>query len=471
MKKSFLVLALAAALAAPACIKVDNSLGKGLVDKSLIFNTYTAEFPLEDIRLKSSEALSGYSDSRIAVGAIRDEVFGLTTREAAFTLMPELDSIDFGENPVAVSFTLNFERDTVSCADDSQAHIIQNIYVTELTKKLPESGEDTRNTQEIPHGSRLLTEGPIAYNGETDLTFNFTEEFAQDYLELLQQTGPVFRREKGDEVVVDKYDELIAFFPGIHLATDVPEGLGGRINLFNFSYLSVYNQYYTRNNNVGRLKVHSTWDGERKDSTFLIIPGEPEFYDEQEYIESNTKFYQYCFNRTTQSTTPGNAGEKIYVEGGGGLKPVIRAKELQELTRKAVLSKNGDPEKAVIVKATIELPFEMPEDYTQMKYFPSILSPTIQKDVKNDEGVARPTFAGLTDASVSAEDQGDIDRSNLLYSPDVTYHVQELLTRTDLDTATDADIWLLTIFSEHPRANRAPQEYHPNAVSIAKQCR
>ena len=90
----------------------------------------------------------------------------------------------------------------------------------------------------------------------------------------------------------------------------------------------------------------------------------------------------------------------------------------------------------------------MPEDYTQMKYFPSILSPTIQKDVKNDEGVARPTFAGLTDASVSAEDQGDIDRSNLLYSPDVTYHVQELLTRTDLDTATDADIWLLTIFQE-----------------------
>lgn len=448
MKKSFLVLALAAALAAPACIKVDNSLGKGLVDKSLIFNTYTEEFPLEDIRLKSSEALSGYSDSRIAVGAIRDEVFGLTTREAAFTLMPELDSIDFGENPVAVSFTLNFERDTVSCADDSQAHIIQNIYVTELTKKLPESGEDTRNTQEIPHGSRLLTEGPIAYNGETNLTFNFTEEFAQDYLELLQQTGPVFRREKGDEVVVDKYDELIAFFPGIHLATDVPEGLGGRINLFNFSYLSVYNQYYTRNNNVGRLKVHSTWDGERKDSTFLIIPGEPEFYDEQEYIQSNTKFYQYCFNRTTQSTTPGNAGDKIYVEGGGGLKPVIRAKELQELTRKAVLSKNGDPEKAVIVKATIELPFEMPEDYTQMKYFPSILSPTIQKDVKNDEGVPRPTFAGLTDASVSAEDQGDIDRSNLLYSPDITYHLQALLSRTDLDTATDADIWLLTIFSE-----------------------
>ncbi len=447
MNKSLPVLALLLAVSASSCIKVDNSLGKGLVDKSLIFNTYTVEYPLEDILQKPSEALSGYSDSRIAVGAIRDDVFGLTTREAAFTLMPALDSIDFGDNPKAVSFSLNFERDTVSCADDSQAHIIQNIYVTELTKRLPESGEDTRNTQEIPHGSKLITNGPIAYNGTTDLTFNFTQEFAQDYLDLLIMVGPTFV-DRGETVEIEKYDEIVENIPGIHLRTDVPEGTGGRINLFNFSSLSVSSNYYVRNNNVGKLVVNSDWDGERKDSTFLIYPGEPELYNEEEFLKNNTKFYQYCFNRTTQTTTSRNASDKIYVEGGGGIKPVIRAKELQELTRKAVLSKDGDPEKAVIVKATIELPFEMPEDYTQMKYFPSILSPTIQKDVKNDEGVARPTFAGLTDASVSAEDQGDIDRSNLLYSPDVTYHVQELLTRTDLDTATDADIWLLTIFQE-----------------------
>ena len=61
MKKVFLALCLAAALVAPGCIKVDNSLGKGLVDKSLLFDTYTAEFPLEEIQLKSSEALSGPS--------------------------------------------------------------------------------------------------------------------------------------------------------------------------------------------------------------------------------------------------------------------------------------------------------------------------------------------------------------------------------------------------------------------------
>ncbi|MBQ9702772.1 MAG: hypothetical protein IJV63_07280, partial [Bacteroidales bacterium] len=382
--------------------------------------------------------------------AIRDEVFGLTTREAAFTLVPALDSIDLGTDPRAVSFSLFFEADTVSCADDSQAHIIQNIYVTELTAPLPKAGENTQNTQNIAHSDQLITNGPVAYNGSTNLSFNFTQEFADRYLDMLIDLGPTYIRHDvtNADLYLDKYDEMMDMMPGIYLSTDVPEGLGGRINLFHFSSLSVSNNYYVRNSNVGKLVVNSEWDGERKDSTFLIYPGEPELYDEVEYIDNNTKFYQYCFNRTTQSTIPGAVTDKIYVEGGGGLKPVVRAQELQELTRLAVLAEGGDPDKAVIVKATIEFPFEMPEDYTQLKYYPSVLSPTIQTKTQTEDGTYITSFAGLTDASVSAENQGNIDRSNLMYAPDVTYHVQELLSREDLDTATNADIWFLTIFTE-----------------------
>ena len=337
MKKVFLALCLAAALVMPGCLKVDNSLGKGLVDKSLLFNTYTAEFPLEDIQLKASEALSGYSDTRITIGAIRDEVFGLTTREAAFTLIPENDTIDLGTNPKVVSFTLNFSQDTISCADDSQARIFQNIYVTELTKALPSSEEDTRNTQDIPHGATLLTKGLIPYNGEGSLTFNFTKEFAEKYLEMMKKVGPVFRTDDDEDKAEEIYKKIIAEIPGIHLRTDAPEGIGGRINMFNFSYLTVSNNYYVRNTNVGKLTINSTWGNVQKDSTFTIVPGETELYDEMEYLLSNTKFYQYCFNRTTQSTVPGPAYESIPVEGGGGLKPVILARELQDKTRRAIL--------------------------------------------------------------------------------------------------------------------------------------
>ena len=471
MKKVFLALCLTAALVTPGCIKVDNSLGKGLVDKSLLFDTYTAEFPLEEIQLKPSEALSGYSDTRITLGAIRDPYFGLCTREAAFNLIPAADTLDFGTDPKAVSFVLNFAQDTVSCADDSQAHIFQNIYVTELTKRLPEADEDTRNTQEIPHGEEIITKGLISYNGSGSLTFNFSQAFAQKYMEAIISTGPIFIDRDDDDDDDDddggKYDEFLEKMPGIHLRTDVPEGDGGRINMFNFSCLTVSSNYYVRNNNVGQLTINSTWNGVRKDSTFLVVPGEPELIDESDYLEDNTKFYQYCFNRTTQSTTPGPLQDQLIVEGGGGLKPVILARELQEKTREAILAQGGNPDKAVIVKATIVLPFEMPENYEELKYYPSILSPTIQSTYENDEGEKRPTFAGLTDASVSSEDQGDIDRSNLVYKPDITYHLQELLTREDLDSANDADIWLLTIHTEkvaNANGSLYDNEYYQNLM-------
>ena len=91
--RKILAMALAAALVLPGCIEVDGSLGEGLVDKSLLYDTYSIEFPLTDIQLKMAEDLSGYSSLHMTVGAIRDEKLGLTTRESAFTLIPAMDTI------------------------------------------------------------------------------------------------------------------------------------------------------------------------------------------------------------------------------------------------------------------------------------------------------------------------------------------------------------------------------------------
>jgi len=440
--KRLLAPALAAfILWAPACVKVDNSLGKSLVDKSLLFDTYTVEFPLEEIRLQKSSDLSGYSDSHLTLGALRDPAFGLTTREAAFCLIPAQDTLDLGQDPKAVSFDLYFEGDTISCADDTQARILQNIYVTELTAVLPATNAGTN--QDIPHGTELVTDGLPVYNGDGPLTFNFTKSFAQKYIDVIKSMGPVFRDHSDGGV--DKYDDYVKALPGVHLATDAPAGMGGRINLFEFSCLSVSSNRYYRNNNIGILTVHSRWDGVEKDSSFVFIPGEPEFYQEAELVGDNQKIYQFCFNRTGHETVEGPATANVLVEGGGGLKPVILASELQRKTLQAIAAQGGTPEKAVIVKASIILPFEMPGDYQELKYFPTVLSPTIRTTGEDSDGNEIVSYAGLTDASVSSENQGDIDRANLRYAPDITYHLQEILTREDLDTATNADIWLLTI--------------------------
>ena len=130
-RKALILAALPFALA--SCFKTSMEIGKDLIDLSLLYDTYTVEFPVEDILLRRADDLSGFSDTRIAIGAIRDETFGLTTRSSAFTLVPAVDTLDLGTNPQFVSFKLHIEADTVSTATPGQERIIQNLFVYSTT--------------------------------------------------------------------------------------------------------------------------------------------------------------------------------------------------------------------------------------------------------------------------------------------------------------------------------------------------
>lgn len=441
LRKALILSTLPLALA--ACVKTSTELGKDLIDKSLLYDTYTIEFPIEDISLRRANDLSGFSDTRIALGAIRDETFGLTTRSSAFTLIPALDTLDLGDDPQFVKFIVHFAADTVSVAHEGQERILQNIFVYELTDTL--SSKKAGTNREVPHGDEIISLGIPVYDGKDSLSFELTPAYGQKVINALQRLGPVLVDRSDSDV--NKYSEYITAVPGIYLETDTPTGIGGRINLFSLSVLSVSNNYYYRNNNVGTLTINSIYNGERKDTSFLFIPGEPAFYDEADYLEDNQKFYQYAFNHTGHEAPEGEAVDDIRIEGGGGLKPVFRAAPIQKKVLAAIAERGGDPEKTVINKATILLPFDLPEDYTELDFFPSLLSPTI-RITSDDDGDTSVSFGGLTDASASSENQGDLDRSNLQYAPDITYHMQEILHRTDLETSENADVWLLTIHSE-----------------------
>ena len=387
-RKALLLALLPFALA--SCVKSSTEIGKDLIDKSLLYDTYTVEFPIEDIRLRRADDLSGFSDTRLAIGAIRDETFGLTTRATAFCLVPALDTLDLGTDPEFVRFLVHFEADTISVAHEGQEHILQNLYVYSLTDTL--SSKKSGTNRIIPHSTEIVTRGIPVYD-------------------VLKRLGPVLASR--DEIAtIDKYREYIQEVPGIYIESDIPEGFGGRINLFELSCLSVSNNYYYRNDNVGMLTVRSTYKGVRKDTTFLFIPGEPTLYDESEYLESNKQFYQYAFNRTSHEAPEGPATDEIRIEGGGGLKPVIPAAQLREKVVAAIVARGGDPSKTVVNKASLILPYESPGDETLVDLFPSIISPTIRK--KSSDGTV--TFAGLTDASASSENQGNLDRANRVYS-------------------------------------------------------
>ena len=459
--RKVLLTALAAAALAGGCVKVDDSLGENLIDKSLLMDTFTETYPLTGIRLKLSSDLSGFSDTKVTVGAIRDDVFGLTTRESAFPLIPAADTIDLGQNPVALGMDISFAADTISCADDSQVRILQNLLVTELSAPLDMNRRSTNTA--LAHSDAIVTDGIPVYSGEGALNFRFTKAFAQKYVDGIVALGPVLKDRKNGKT--DKYKEYCEALPGIHIRTEAPQGNGGRINMFNLSCLSVSNSYYVRNDNVAILKVRSTWNGVQKDSSFLFIPGEPSFIDESDYINNNKRFYQYAFNSTGHSTAEGAPTDRLLVEGGGGVKPVVSAQELLDHAKDAIEKHGGDISKAIIVKASLIFPYEQPDDWTQVKYFPTVLSPTIRSSSEKD-GVTQYTFAGLTDTSVSSENQGTLDRALLQYAPDITYHMQAIL-RHSPEKLSEADVWLLTLHTNkvaNANGSLYDNEYYRNLM-------
>ena len=442
-KMKFHIPALAAALfCCLACVETNSMLGGSFVPATETYSFYTAEFPLDSIYVKMADQLSGYSDSRITFGAIREDEFGLTTRASAVTLIPLFDktkTFSIGNNPKFLSFHFAAALDTLSVLDASQENILQNVRVYELTEAL-DPAEDGDCNSTVEHGDKLITKGLPVYNGSDSLSFDFSEEFGKKFLTLTSD----------DLSSMKKY---LAKFPGIYLETDIPDGNSGRINMMDVQL--TYDPDYTAIlGNYATLYYSAEFGGVRKDTSLTFYYGATDLYDLDSLFKSyNGTFPQYALNLTGQQTRgrTGAAEDEIWIEGGGGLKPVISARRLKKQVEEAI-SKVGNPKDAVINKATLVFPFDFPEDYEQMEFWPYRLSPTCR--ITRDDYTS---FMGLTDASSSDENQGDVDRSLLQYAPDITYHMQEVLEIDETQTgkastkdliAGNYDIWLLPMARE-----------------------
>jgi hypothetical protein len=424
-------------LGSPSCVSVDTSMGSNLIPLSQLYDVYTIEFPLEDIQMKMLDSLSGYSNTRITIGAVRDEEFGLTTRACALSLVPVADTVNFGRNPVFKSFRFTAARDTVSYADASELNILQNINVYELEDPMDFSFVDL-NTP-VKHKTERITDGVPVYNGKDSLTFNFSRAFGEKYMNITT----------ADLKDMEKYLEK---YPGIYIDTDEPDGIGGRINMFNLQ-LGVNASYGYVTKDYAELKFTAEYNGVRKDSSFLFYFSPNDFVNLDSLVKAKSNsdysdyytFPQYCFNTTTHETREreGKATDRICIEGGGGLKAVFSASEMLSKLR-AEISKHGDPGEAVVTRATMILPFEFPEDYKDMYRYPDYISPTCRMSF--EEGVS---FASLTDVSSTNEDPGKLNRSLLQYSPDITYHIQKLLQVSDDVKLSNFDIWTLLMSTEY----------------------
>lgn len=446
----FRVLATAFALALVSCVDIDYKLGENLVPGNQMFRVHTTEIPVEAFALQRPDSLTGYSSRRITIGAVRDETFGLSTRSCALALVPLTPNMDFGENPEFVSFHFSAEIDTVSVADASQECILQNIRVYELSRPI-QVGVDHGGLEDVPHGTRSVVRGAPVINGTDSLSFDFTREFGERFLSLTQE-------EKTD------YKAYLKKFPGIYIEAEAPLGNGGRINIFNlqFDYDSS-NGYFLGNYAI--LHTRGRYDGEVKDSLFCFFLGADNYYDADSLLKNSATglFPQYALNIQKCSTEETSLIDgDILVEGGCGPKPVVSARYLRRIVREAISAQGGNPDSAVVNKASLVLPYEVPDDFG---HFAEVLSPTV-RFTTDDSAV----FMNITDASSSEENQGDIDLGTKSYRPDLTYHLQAILDRKEEDLKSgNYDVWLMIKKYETLTTNASTQSINDYYQQLAYQ--
>ncbi len=444
---------LAALLCCVSCIDINPEIGGNLVPMDQRYSVFPREalLPAGSISTKLTDSLSGYSQSRITIGAIRDGVFGLTRRSSTFTLVPVLDTLDFGNAAAAkvVRFHFAAAADSASVASRDQAYILQQVRVHSLSAPVdPGLDYNCLGTSVSADKSVSIAKGTPIINGTDSLSFDFTEEYARRFLSLTQSDLEDFKA----------YSKKI---PGIIISTDDPAAEGGRINIFQLQvgYDSSDEVVY---GNFAKLHLKCDYDYDgvpEKDTTFNFIYGLPDFTDVDSLFlnSSRGQFPEYALNLTEHESASmeGVAGQTVSIEGGGGLKPVISALELKHLAESMIRAEGEeDPSNAVVNKASLIFPFPFPADYRDMFKFPQVLSPTCR--IRQNDSLV--TFASLTDAASSDENQGEINRSTLCYEPDITYHLQEILkiheTPEEGETAADVtkrrkllsgeyDIWLV----------------------------
>ena len=437
MKSTWIFAAAAALLCCIGCVGVDNELGGSMLPVGHTYKVISPA-PIEiPVKMKLSDSLSAYSSSRITIGSIRnDEDFGLSTRSSCITLVPMyVGSLDLGTNPEFKSFHFSASADSSSVCDLNQSDILQSVYVYELDAPL-DANYQTLCKSTPSHGAKLITTTvPVIGPGDS-LSFNFTKEFGEKFLTIT--------KEESEDISL--YTKR---FPGIYITTGNPVGRGGRFNIFNLQ-LDYNSDYGYITGSVAIMRFNSTWniDGKdvKKDSLLYFWYSLTDFYDLDSLLTNTTtgNFPQYCANVTGDASgaKAGDATDYIYIEGGGGVKPVISAKTLRDKAVAAISANGHDPRKAIINKATITMHYLAPDaKFETMHKVPQILSPTCR--IKTSDTTF--TYMGLTDASDSKEDQGNIHRSQMTYSPDITYHLQRILAVEDDSSFADGsyDIWML----------------------------
>lgn len=446
MKFKLPVLA-AAFICCVSCLSVDNELGLSLVPDSGKYTIVSGLSVPLDVEMAYSDSLSGYSQYYMSIGSLFDKEMGSVRRSCVMDLVPMTDTLDFGKDPEVLRFHFTAPLDTIQVAEPGQEHILQNLNVYQMSEAISPKSDytTTADVESRVDRSRRIAYGAPVLNGTDSLSFDFTREYASQYLSLTP----------GDLSSLSNYKKKIK---GIYL--EVPPAVsGGRINRYSLQ-LAYDIDTYVVSGSYAELRIRSTYSGARRDTSFLFYFSPAEIYDVDSLLvnSSSGALPQHCLNLVSHDKGRtdefrGRNQKELHVEGGAGLKPKVSAAWLKKAVEDRIREEGHDPSSVLICKASLVFPFEVKDkDYDRIATaYPKQLSPNVKYSRKFEiekETVYHAVHADLTDYSSESENKGDINRTTMpmQYAPDVTYHLQEILDLAPGSTAKDLekyDVWLL----------------------------
>ena len=133
------------------------------------------------------------------------------------------------------------------------------------------------------------------------------------------------------------------------MTTDMQTTNGGRINMIELP-MQASDGYIDAN--YAELKIRAKYNGRQTDTLFVF------YFGPSEFIKDGATSYptQYAFNSTEnfeqeqfiENWENGNK-ESIYVEGGSGYKPVVKAAEIKKIVNELIKTEAPDADSNSVV--------------------------------------------------------------------------------------------------------------------------
>ena len=399
-----------------SCVDASNSLATSFIPTNQDISIMMDEFDLP-VTMKSSDSLQSYSASYLTVGSINTPEFGIVNLAAACDICPPHDTLELKGDPKFKMLTILMNVNNMQTVAGGSVDIIQNIYAYQLKRPIDTLDIYNNSMGCEDHEKEIISQGLPIISNDSVIILKTTEEFGSQFLTATKEE-------------LDSLDLFSRRFKGIYIETDPqdPNIYGGRIN-----YVDITNSYaaltYERTDSTGA----------RSDTTVNFVLG-----------------YNYSVNinqTSSQHLATDEPTEEIYVEGLSGIKPHIKAKDIRDIMDNWAAKNEYDLDNVIITRASIILPYEYPEDYKTLNYFPGNIYPCLR--YASDSILFYSPLEEIYDNTVV---KGDNNRSLFEYRADISHYLQELIRMDADEIGKKEDLWMMPI-SETESSSSSSSSY------------